>query len=85
MCDKTLDRWGRLDYAHNNVGRAESRTTIVDLTEEFWDWVIDVSLKSVWLSMKYDIPHMLKSGGALSRAISTVGSPAPSMRLRATR
>lgn len=63
MCDKTLDRWGRLDYAHNNVGRAESRTTIVDLTEEVWDWVINVSLKSVWLSMKYEIPHMLKSGG----------------------
>ena len=65
MVQKTVEKYGGLDYAFNNAGvpGTGAGTTITDATEEAWDWVIDVNLKGVWLSMKYEIPEMLKGGG----------------------
>jgi NAD(P)-dependent dehydrogenase (short-subunit alcohol dehydrogenase family) len=66
--------WGRLDCAHNNAGLAEFRASTADLTEEVWDHIIAVNLKGVWLSMKYEIPQMLKHGrGAIVNTASVVG------------
>jgi NAD(P)-dependent dehydrogenase (short-subunit alcohol dehydrogenase family) len=61
MIKKTVDTYGRLDCAFNNAGIGVVRST-VDCTEEEWDRVINVNLKSVWLCMKYEIPQMLKQG-----------------------
>ncbi|HEY9700853.1 MAG TPA: SDR family oxidoreductase, partial [Allocoleopsis sp.] len=36
-----------------------------EYTETDWDNVMNVNLKSVWLSMKYQVPAMLKSGGGV--------------------
>jgi NAD(P)-dependent dehydrogenase (short-subunit alcohol dehydrogenase family) len=59
----TLDRYGRLDYAHNNGGIEGPLATVVDLEEDDWDRVIDVNLKGVWWCLKQEIPAMLASGG----------------------
>ena len=46
----------------------------VDYTEEDWDRVIDVNLKSVWLCMKYEIPQMEKQdGGSIVNTASING------------
>ena len=63
MVKKTVARYGRLDYAHNNAGIDGEFVTIVDCTEDNWDHVLGVNLKSVWLGMKYEIPQMRKQGG----------------------
>jgi NAD(P)-dependent dehydrogenase (short-subunit alcohol dehydrogenase family) len=57
------DRHGRLDFAHNNVGLGETGVTIETTTLERWDWTLDLSLKSTWLCMKYEIPLMRAGGG----------------------
>lgn len=57
------ETFGRLDYAFNNVGINGEAGLTADCTEENFDRVIAVNLKSVWLCMKYEIPLMLKSGG----------------------
>jgi len=59
----TLKTWGRLDIAFNNAGIAEDLTTIVDEAEADFDRVIGTNLKGLWLCMKYELAHMLKSGG----------------------
>ncbi|TBE87744.1 glucose 1-dehydrogenase [Rhizobium ruizarguesonis] len=61
--DKTVETFGRLDAAHNNAGIEQSAQPIGDISEELWDRVIAVNLKSVFLCMKYQIEIMLKQGG----------------------
>lgn len=59
-------RFGRLDGLVNVVGASGRRMGDgpVDLcTEEGWDWVLDVNLRSVFLCCKHAIPVMRRSGG----------------------
>ena len=72
MVDKTLDTYGKLDYAFNNAGVSHG-TPMHELTEEEWDHVININLKGVWLCMKYQIPHILKTGGAIVNMSSGYG------------
>ncbi|MBM3947736.1 MAG: SDR family oxidoreductase [SAR202 cluster bacterium] len=61
----TVETYGRLDCAFNNAGFEGSRFRIADLPVEVWDEVMDVNLKGVWLSMKYELPQMVKQGGGV--------------------
>lgn len=63
MVNKTIELYGRLDYAHNNAGQFGDWGFLTELTEEQWNLIINVNLKSVWLSMKYEILYMAKHGG----------------------
>jgi NAD(P)-dependent dehydrogenase (short-subunit alcohol dehydrogenase family) len=60
---QTVAIFGRLDYAFNNAGTEGAIGPSIEQTEETWNQVIDTNLKGVWLSMKYQIPQMLKQGG----------------------
>jgi NAD(P)-dependent dehydrogenase (short-subunit alcohol dehydrogenase family) len=62
---QTVSNYGRLDYAFNNAGVEEPVISSGEKTEDIWDLVIDTNLKGVWLSMKYQIPQMLKQGGGV--------------------
>lgn len=61
--DQTVASFGRLDAAFNNAGIEQPGASIVDLSEEMLDRVLDVNLKSVFLCMKHQIPLMLANGG----------------------
>ena len=66
---------GRLDFAFNNAGiEGDVKPTLVDHTEANFDAVMDVNVKGVWLSMKYEIPEMLKTGsGSIVNCSSVAG------------
>lgn len=72
MVAKTLEAYGKLDYAFNNAGVSHV-TPLHEQTEDEWDHVIDINLKGVWLCMKYQIPHILKTGGAIVNMSSGYG------------
>jgi NAD(P)-dependent dehydrogenase (short-subunit alcohol dehydrogenase family) len=61
--DLTVETFGRLDAAFNNAGIEQPGALIADISEELWDRVIAVNLKSVFLCMKYEIEIMLRNGG----------------------
>ena len=61
--EKTIEVFGRLDYALNNAGIEQDIMPLADLTVEQWDRLIVVDLRGVFLCMKYQIPLMLKQGG----------------------
>lgn len=64
MVERTLDAFGRLDFAFNNAGIVEGSTAkAADVTSDTWRRVLDVNLTGVWLCMKYEIPAMLAIGG----------------------
>ena len=72
---KSVDAYGRLDYAFNNAGISSPRSVdLVEHTEEEWDRVIDIDLKGVWLCMKHEILQMLGQGsGAIVNTSSIYG------------
>jgi len=63
MVKKTVEKYGRLDVAFNNAGKAGVFQPLTEETEEAFYEQIDTNLKGVWLCMKYEIPEMLKVGG----------------------
>lgn len=74
LVDRTIEKYGRLDYAVNNAGTEGLEASTIDCTEENWDTTIDINLKGVWLCMKYEIPQMLKLGkGAIVNISSVAG------------
>ncbi len=62
--------FGRIDILCNNAG-VIVRKNVVDLKEEEWDVVLDVTLKGIFLLSREAIPHMMKNGGG---AIINTGS-----------
>src|SRR5262247_571675 len=63
MIERTLETFGRLDFAFNNAGIEEALTPLSNQTEETYDQIMDINVKGVWLSLKHEIPAMLKTGG----------------------
>ena len=61
---KTVDRFGRLDILFNNAG-VTRRTSVLETTEEEWDWVMAVNVKSIFLMSKAAIPVMVEAGGGV--------------------
>jgi NAD(P)-dependent dehydrogenase (short-subunit alcohol dehydrogenase family) len=60
---KTIETYGRLDYAHNNAGVARAiAVPTADYKEEDWEIEMGVNLTGVWLCMKYEIRRMLMQG-----------------------
>jgi len=58
-----INTYGGLHFAFNNAGVLPAGALLADVEERAFDQVIAVDLKGVFLSMKYEIKHMLKAGG----------------------
>jgi NAD(P)-dependent dehydrogenase (short-subunit alcohol dehydrogenase family) len=81
LVNKTVEAFGKLDFAYNNAGVNRGiGVPTGDYREEDWDFVQSVNLKGVWLCMKYEIQQMLKQGtrAAIVNTASVSGlSPHP--------
>jgi NAD(P)-dependent dehydrogenase (short-subunit alcohol dehydrogenase family) len=61
IVDACIRSFGRIDVLHNNVGIVEVGGP-VETSEESWDRVNDVNLKSMFLTCKHVLPHMEQQG-----------------------
>jgi NAD(P)-dependent dehydrogenase (short-subunit alcohol dehydrogenase family) len=70
-----LTEFGRVDVLFNNAGIDPlEATTLVETSEELWDAVIDVNVKSAYLFAKQAIPAMIAGGGgAIVNTASSAG------------
>lgn len=64
LMDAAFKTFGRIDILHNNAGISLTGTAL-DTSEEIWDRVININLKSVFLCSKAVIPYMKKQGGGV--------------------
>jgi NAD(P)-dependent dehydrogenase (short-subunit alcohol dehydrogenase family) len=71
MVAKCIQLFGRIDILHNNVGVVVPGGP-VETSEETWDRVMEINLKSMFLTCKLVIPIMEKQGGGVITNISSI-------------
>ena len=59
---ETAEKLGGIEILVNNAGIVR-RATVLDTTEDEWDQVMNVNVKSIFLLGKFSIPYMIKAGG----------------------
>jgi len=70
---KTVERFGRLDCAHNNAGIESALAPMAESDEADFDRTVAVNLKGVWLCLRAEIAQMLKNGGGAIVNTASVG------------
>jgi NAD(P)-dependent dehydrogenase (short-subunit alcohol dehydrogenase family) len=70
----TVKAFGRLDACFNNAGIGGPLAPTAALAEADWHKVIETNLSSVFLCMKYELPELLKNGGAIVNNASILGA-----------
>jgi NAD(P)-dependent dehydrogenase (short-subunit alcohol dehydrogenase family) len=75
LVEQTLAAYGRLDIAVNNAaGGGHPPTALAEVAIEDYDSALAVTLRGVFLAMKYEIPAILDSGGgSIVNMSSTAG------------
>ncbi|QBD83294.1 glucose 1-dehydrogenase [Ktedonosporobacter rubrisoli] len=85
LIENIVETYGHLDAAFNNAGSEGYPGPLIETDEQAFEHTIDANLKSVWLSMKYEIRQMKRQGhGAIVNNASTLAHVgAPNMALYA--
>jgi NAD(P)-dependent dehydrogenase (short-subunit alcohol dehydrogenase family) len=65
--------FGQLDVIHNNAGTASPSKPLHETSEEEWDVLFSVNLKSVYHTTKYGIAHLKETKGCILNTGSMVG------------
>jgi len=68
-----IETYGGLDVLYNNAGTEAGDADVTDLSEESWDRIQSVNIKSVYLMCRFGIPHLLARGGGSIINVSSVG------------
>ena len=73
MVAACLERYGRIDILHHNVG-IEELGELTQVSEDSWDRVHAINLKGAMLTSREVIPHMITQGGGSVINISSIAS-----------
>ena len=73
VVERTMQRYGRIDVLHNNVGITEMGGP-VELSEESWHRVMDINATSIFLTCKHVLPIMEKQGKGAIVNISSIAA-----------
>lgn len=71
--DGCIAKYGRLDIAFNNAGIDYPPAKIADTSVDEFDDLMSTNARGVFLGMKYEIPHLLKTGGSIVNNASIGG------------
>jgi NAD(P)-dependent dehydrogenase (short-subunit alcohol dehydrogenase family) len=72
VIEQTRNMFGGLHLVSNNAALGAPNKSVADLSEEEWDRCMGVTLRGVWLSMKYQLPLIEASGGGAIVNVASV-------------
>jgi len=73
MVDFAVSKYGRLDYAVNNAGIGGPQGDVTAMDDDGYRKLIAVNQDSVFYGMKYELPEILKTKGAIVNTSSILG------------
>ncbi|KAI0197020.1 3-oxoacyl-reductase [Astrocystis sublimbata] len=75
LLNEAVDKFGRLDIVVNNAGATYANKATEDVTEAEFDKVMNVNVKSVYLSTNVIVPYFVesKTPGSFIQVASTAG------------
>ena len=71
LADATLDAFGRIDILVNNAGIAQLNQPMLDVDEATFDRLYAVNVKSIYLTAKHFVPHLIETTGNIVNIAST--------------
>ena len=71
--DATLERYGRLDAIHNNAGIGTPSKPVHETTDEEWDMLFNINLKSVLHTTRHGYAALKAASGCILNSSSLVG------------
>ena len=78
LAASALERYGRIDILVNNAG-VRGMGSVLDLSEQQWDSILDVNLKGMFLCSKYVLPAMVRQQHGKIVCVSSVSGVAGQM------
>ena len=72
MVREFVEKFGQIDILVNNAGVFPDHFTTSEITEEEWDWLMDINLKGAFLVTKAALPH-IPDGGKIVNISSIAG------------
>lgn len=74
VIDTCVERYGRVDVLHNNVGRSRGDKPTYDLKVSMWDELMDLNLKGTFMACKHALPVMRTQGAGSIINVSSTSS-----------
>lgn len=74
MAQEIEEHYGRLDILVNNAGSMVERASLEEMTEDVWDRIMDVNLKSVYLCSQAVLPMMKRQGRGRILNVSSIAA-----------
>lgn len=65
MVDQCLEQFQRVDILVNNAGVAVPGS-VTSMSTDAWSRVMDINLRSMYLAMRFTIPHMTQGGAIIN-------------------
>lgn len=69
----TVRKYGRIDAIHNNAGIANPSKPVHDTSEEEWEALFSINLKSLFYTTKFGLNDLIASEGCILNTSSLVG------------
>ena len=74
LVKKVVEKFGGIDVLVNNAGGLGGRSSVEEMTTEFWDKVLDLNLKSAFFWTRESIPYLKKAPGASIVNITSIAA-----------